>query len=404
MAHEYKREAEESHERKLKSYGKDDKALGSKVKATNFAGFPALNTDTQAGRAPLNSDKYIPPEVTPDRLAKKKGGSVMGAQSLKRLDKSPRKSKSLTASAARPPMKGTGTRDGQIPSGTSQQEDYDPQTKFKPGEMSESSPRKKGGRVQDYEDRSHESQGAQGLRPREGHKHGGSSWSHEGHMSKGEKYGAARASGEAKGELDSAMRALKYGDKAKAGKELGRAQGHTRKTEEYTGRASGGRTKHDDEAMDRALVKKMVKGEALTGKRAGGRTERADGGKVGKGKTTVNILIGGPKAVDDGRGGMMPPPMGMPMPVPAGAPPMAPPPMAAGPAPMPGGPPPAPVGGPPQMPPGGLPMPRARGGRTFTDIKVSKPKIKDGYPALTGGSGGGKGRREKILAYGDEQE
>jgi hypothetical protein len=49
-------------------------------------------------------------------------------------------------------------------------------------------------------------------------------------------------------------------------------------------------------------------------------------------------------------------------------------------------------------------MPRARGGRTFSDIKVSKPKIKDGYPALTGGSGGGKGRREKILAYGDEQE
>jgi hypothetical protein len=55
-------------------------------------------------------------------------------------------------------------------------------------------------------------------------------------------------------------------------------------------------------------------------------------------------------------------------------------------------------------PQGGPPMPRATGGRTFSDIKVSKPKIKDGYPALTGGSGGGRGRREKILAYGDEQE
>ncbi len=147
MVYDYKKAAKESQTKKLKSYGLDKDALGSKVKAKNWAGEDALSTDQQAGRAPLNSKKYIPPEVTPERVAKKKGGAVSGAQSLKRLDKSPRKSKSLTESAARPAMKGTGQRSGEIPSGTSEQENWDPQTKFIPGEMNESSPRKKGGRV-----------------------------------------------------------------------------------------------------------------------------------------------------------------------------------------------------------------------------------------------------------------
>ncbi len=147
MVYDYKKAAKESQTKKLKSYGLDKDALGSKVKAKNWAGEDALSTDQQAGRAPLNSKKYIPPEVTPERVAKKKGGAVSGAQSLKRLDKSPRKSKSLTESAARPAMKGTGQRSGEIPSGTSEQENWDPQTKFIPGEMNETSPRKKGGRV-----------------------------------------------------------------------------------------------------------------------------------------------------------------------------------------------------------------------------------------------------------------
>jgi hypothetical protein len=277
MAHEYKAEAKASQDRKLKSYGGASSSVDMPDKdgdATNFAGFPALNTNKQAGRAPLNSKEYIPPEVTA-RMARKKGGRVSGAASLKRLDKAPR---------GKSQMKGTGQRIGQIPSGTTQQEEFDPTTRFNPGEMSEMAPRKKGGKVdykghqQDYEARSHESQGSQGLRPREGHKHGGSA-SHEGHMSKGQKYGAARTSGETKGELDSAMRALKYGNKAKAEKELGRAQGHTRKTEEYTGRASGGKADHPDEAQDKALIRKMVKAKDLKMK-DGGAAKKADGGPL----------------------------------------------------------------------------------------------------------------------------
>jgi len=366
MAHEYKKAAEESHSKKLKSYGADEKALGSKVKAKNWAGFDALNTDQQAGRAPLNSDKYIPPEVTAERAARKKGGRISGAESLKRLDKPSRKSKSLTASAARPPMKGTGVRDDKIPSGTTEQESWDPQTQFEPGEMSESSPRKKGGRIQDYEDRSHDAVGKQYRK-----------------MSKA-KGGSAE-----------------YDDE-----------------DEHED--------HEDEREDRALVKKMVKSDALTGKSYGGRAKRAEGGmlmgeetsgkpaKNAKGKTTVNVIIGGmdamgkPGGMSAGMGagmgpGGMPPGASPVPPVPPPAPPMAPPPAA----PMPPGGPmgmPMPPGGPMGGPPGGLPMPRARGGRTFSDIKVSKPKVKDGYPALTGGSGGGKGRREKVLAYGEEQD
>jgi hypothetical protein len=165
---------------------------------------------------------------------------------------------------------------------------------------------------------------------------------------------------------------------------------------------------HEDEAMDRALVKKMVKPNSLTGKSHGGRTKRASGGKAGK--STVNVIIGGmPEGGRPQQGPGMDPMLlaalagaaggpGAPPPPPPGPqgnmPPPPPPQMAAPPMPM-----------PPQGGPGGPgPMMRARGGRTFSDIKVSKPKVKDGYPALTGGSGGGKGRREKVLAYGEEQD
>jgi hypothetical protein len=390
MAHEYSKDAKASHDRKLKSYGGE-----SSGKATNFAGFPALNTNEQAGRAPLNSKEYIPPETTPTRTARKKGGKVVGATSLKRLDKAPRKGKSFASGAGKAPMKGSAQREDQIPSGTTEQEEFDPQTRFDPGEMNPTSVRKKGGRVQqDYEDRSHESTG-------------------------------------------------------KMARKTSKACG---------GMAKGGMTKHEDEAADRALIKKMVKPQDLTGKKSGGRACRADGGMLtkpynaqgsnvlketrensvdgrpakaaggafsdymgggddgapksggarkGNGKTAVNIMIGTPPTQQQpginpmalaalagaGGPGAGAPPAAPPMAPPA-APPMAPPAMGGMPPstpPMPG-------------PQGGPPMPRATGGRTFSDIKVSKPKIKDGYPALTGGSGGGKGRREKILAYGDEQK
>jgi len=37
--------------------------------------------------------------------------------------------------------------------------------------------------------------------------------------------------------------------------------------------AKGGKVKHADEKMDRALIKKAVKKEALTGKKAGGKVK-----------------------------------------------------------------------------------------------------------------------------------
>ena len=377
MAHEYKKAAKDAHDRKLKSYGAKD----SESTPKNFAGFDALNTDKQAGRAPTSSTEYEAPER---RIQKKKGGAVHGATSLKRLDKAPRKGKDMG-----------GARVGPVPSADRQQQEADPTLRFKQGAMSPNTMRKKGGKV-----------------------------SHEGHMSKDEKYGAARTSGETKGELDSAMRALKYGNKKKAEKELGRAQGHTRKTEYYTGRAKGGKIEdyedeieenedHDDEQEDRKLVEKMVVKSALTGKRTGGsaRAKRASGGMLGmgdsdkgkrtatKGKTTVNVLIGMPGSMDQmgGQQPMQPPPMVAP-------PPPPPPPMAGPPGPMAGpppgpamaGPPPGPMPGGP--PPGGPPMMRKDGGQV--QVPYRKPGRKEEYPAMDFGSGGGYGRKQKIDAYG----
>jgi len=89
-----------------------------------------------------------------------------------------------------------------------------------------------------------------------------------------------------------------------------------------------------------------------------GRMARKDGGRAGKGKMNVNIIIGTPKEASA-------PSMAPPMPHPAAMPPAPPPGMAAPPA---GGPPPGmpPMGpGGPMMGPNGppMPMPRKEGGR-----------------------------------------
>jgi len=120
----------------------------------------------------------------------------------------------------------------------------------------------------------------------------------------------------------------------------------------------------------------------------GGRSAHAKGGKAGKSKTNINIIIGAggmgqkPELGD----GMMPnapvgaPPRPLPVPPPAAMPqggaPMPMPPMGGG---MGGG----DAGGPP-MPP--MAMARKSGGRTIHVINH--------------GAGGGKGRLEKIKAYG----
>lgn len=168
-------------------------------------------------------------------------------------------------------------------------------------------------------------------------------------------------------------------------------------------KAAGGKMKHDDEAEDRKLIKKMVKPEDLTGKSCGGRMKRERGGPV-KGKTTVNIIVGaGGKPQDQMGAGNIAPVPGIPvgtrpqMPPPQ-QPPMAPPMMAAPmAAPPPMAPPPAaPMGGAPM---GGNPLMRKAGGRANADVPVKTPgRTSEGYPKMDYGAATGQGRRQKIVA------
>ena len=132
--------------------------------------------------------------------------------------------------------------------------------------------------------------------------------------------------------------------------------------------ARGGKV-HDDEAEDRALIKKSVKKGCMRAdggavkQRADKAMRRAKGGKTmhkGHSKTNVNVIVapGGGKPPMAGLGGGMAPPPAMAAPPMPPKPPMAPPPPASA------------MGGPPL---GGMP-PRKKGGRVtkfFGDADMS---------------------------------
>ena len=120
MAHEYLKDAKASHERKLKAYGKDDKKDG---KAKTWAGFDALNTNEQRGLKPLDKEPSLSEDTNP-RIMRKAGGRVHGADSLKRLDKAPRKGKATG-----------GSRVGPIPTPQEQEDRY--AARAKGGKVSE---------------------------------------------------------------------------------------------------------------------------------------------------------------------------------------------------------------------------------------------------------------------------
>lgn len=209
--------------------------------------------------------------------------------------------------------------------------------------------------------------------------------------------------------LGSLVRTVKKGGAVEGDKPMKRLDRKPRKCGGRVKKEEGGRAGWEGSKKDVAEDKKLAKKHGMSLKdweksemdeehdegeseemKKGGRAKRAEGGRVGKGKTNITIHIAPPQQAA--------PPMPMPMPGPgAGAAPPPPPPPGP---PMgmmpPGGPPPmgAPAGPPPNL---AALMGRKAGGRVNKDIEVKKPrKSADGTIGLDGGALGGVARRQKI--------
>jgi hypothetical protein len=421
MAHEYSKEARASHERKLKAYGE-----GAKGEPKNFAGFPALNTNKQAGMAPLDKPEELSKETAP-RIMRKAGGAVKGAASLKRLDKAKRVGKGLG-----------GARKGPIPTPMEQEEKFDATTYRKPGYMSEVARRQKGGKVHEDERMDRE------LVKKMVKKEALTNKSYGGRTQRGEGGGLSKIEDIDHDPSDWTFKIEDVEDPVLS-EQLENAYKKWLDEQALKGasssRAHGGRTKrgeggglskiedidHDpsdwtfkiedveDPVLSEQLenaYKKWLDEQALKGASSsrahGGRTKRAEGGSLGdgkkssmKGRTTINVIVGTPEGMGQAGQGRAPAMTGM-TPGPGGAPmtPPPPPPMMGAPMMPPPGPgagmPMPPPGG---MPPGGLPMPRKDGGKV--QVPYKKPGRKGEYPAMDFGSGGGFGRKQKIDAYGE---
>jgi hypothetical protein len=154
-------------------------------------------------------------------------------------------------------------------------------------------------------------------------------------------------------------------------------------------------SQHTQDTLRKAVrnFENTAKETGYSNLKRGGRTKHASGGKVGKGKTNINIVIaphgGHPQDQQAPAGGMMPPqPMPMPNKPPMGGMPMGGMPMGMDPnlallAAKNGG-----AGAPPAPPPMPMPMGRKTGGRVHTTHVIDNA------------AGGGLGRLEKIKAYG----
>jgi hypothetical protein len=179
------------------------------------------------------------------------------------------------------------------------------------------------------------------------------------------------------------------------GGRIGRSTGGSATAkDEYT---QAGRTMMNEDASGKD---QWTGGNFPPSRATGGRTNYAKGGRT-KGKTTVNVIIGGDKQMPPP---IAPPPMAAPGPV---GPPPGPPP-GLPPGPPPGGmprPPGMPIGGAPMgpagaPPPGVPPMLRARGGRIEIETPgvhdYGKAGVKHGSTEEKYGGGSGLGRMQNA--------